>query len=815
MLGGNDVTPLDDEGLAGESFFESLIESSLDSVKVLDPDGRLLYLNRVGMESMEVADFAQLKGVLWWLLWPAEYRDQVRAAVEAARVGEVTRFRASSATASGSLKTWDVVVSPQRTSAGSVTRIVCTSRDITEATDIRAEKGELDLQRSLAVLRSAHRIAKIGGWETDYLTNRVVFTDEIWTMLGRPSRPYVSMEESLTYWAHESRAPMAEAVGRAKGFGELLIFEGEALTGTGDRIWLRLFGEPVFEGGACVALRGAIQDVTAEHAARARLEESERFVRGIIDGMGDMITVLDERGVVVAANQAWIEFRKTNPHSLSSDALGLDFLAGCRQVLGRPGQKLAASLDTVLTGEQATFEAEYPFHAPTRQRWVKLSAYRIPGAGPIRVVVMQQDITELKLSEQRLERANLVLKAATRAAESASEAKSAFLAAMSHEIRTPLNGVLGMAQAMAHDELTPAQRERLDVIRQSGEALLVLLNDVLDLSKVEAGKLDLEDGVVDVEQMAAGALASLGTFAVGKDLRFGVEVAPSARGCWRGDPNRVRQVLYNLISNALKFTERGSVQVEISHDGRDLILRVADTGPGIPAATRDKLFQKFVQADASTTRRYGGSGLGLAICRELVQLMGGQIAVDSVVGAGSTFFVSLPLSRIDAPAAAPSEAPPQIRANRTLRVLAAEDNPMNVLVLKTLLQQISVELYVVTNGVEAVAAWEDGVWDIILMDVQMPVMDGPTAARRIREREKSLGRPRTPIVALTANAMAHHKVEYADAGMDALTSKPIDFRRLLATMDSLLGVAEDVVPPRGRLRMTPAGTPPPRSSPHD
>lgn len=367
------------------------------------------------------------------------------------------------------------------------------------------------------------------------------------------------------------------------------------------------------------------------------------------------------------------------------------------------------------------------------------------------------------------------------AAEAANAAKSAFLAGMSHEIRTPLNGVLGMAQAMAADTLTPLQRDRLDVIRQSGEALLAILNDVLDLSKIEAGRLDIEQIDFDIEDIARGAHAAFTALANAKGLSFDLHVAPEARGAYRGDPIRLRQILYNLLSNALKFTEAGEVRVKVDRDAEGALrLVVADTGCGIDPERMKELFAPFVQADASTTRRFGGTGLGLAICRHLAEAMGGRIAVESIVGEGSRFTVVLPLPQGETPTAA--EADPAEPPLPAMRVLAAEDNTVNQLVLRTLLHQIGVEPVLVGDGAAAIEAWRREAWDVILMDVQMPVMDGPTAAALIRREEIETNRPRTPILALTANAMSHQIAEYLAAGMDGHVGKPIEIGRLYAAL---------------------------------
>jgi len=391
------------------------------------------------------------------------------------------------------------------------------------------------------------------------------------------------------------------------------------------------------------------------------------------------------------------------------------------------------------------------------------------------------------ISHRRQAERALALAAAE--ANAANQAKSAFLAAMSHEIRTPLNGVLGMAQAMAmEDDLPPHQRERLMVIRESGESLLAILNDLLDLSKIEAGKLELEEAEFDIQELTRGAHATFAAVAAAKGLDFRVSVSGAAEGVYLGDPLRLRQILHNLISNALKFTEEGSVEVGVSRRGRDLRIVVKDTGIGIPAGKAAQLFRKFEQGDASTTRRFGGTGLGLAICRDLAEMMGGSIEVESAPGKGAAFTVRLPLKRIGKVEEPADEPAPEIVPDETvLRVLVAEDNGMNQLVLKTLLAQLGVEPVVVPNGRAAVEAWEREPWDLILMDVQMPEMDGPTATGVIRRREAAEGRDRTPIVALTANAMQHQVVEYRAAGMDDVVPKPVEVDRLFRVLRAVGG----------------------------
>jgi signal transduction histidine kinase/ActR/RegA family two-component response regulator len=403
-------------------------------------------------------------------------------------------------------------------------------------------------------------------------------------------------------------------------------------------------------------------------------------------------------------------------------------------------------------------------------------------------------LAQLQANDNALHRAMTDLVEARDAAQAANVLKSQFLANMSHEIRTPLNGVLAMAQIIEMGELPSQQRERVEVIRRSGEELLAVLNDVLDISKIEAGKMELEVGEIDAEVLGANVRGAFAPLAEAKkNLRFNVDVRPEASGLRRGDPVRIGQILNNLVSNAIKFTAEGEVNVVvegIGPDGRDgLRLSVKDSGVGIAADKLPLLFQKFSQADGSNTRRYGGTGLGLAICRELAQLMRGKIEVESAEGKGSTFIVTLPAPKLartqEAGAAQPAEVL-DAGEERSLRVLAAEDIPTNQLVLKTIMQSFGVEITMVDNGRQAVEAWLAEPYDLILMDIQMPEMDGIAATRAIRAAEAEMGRPRTPIIAVSANAMTHQVKDYLAAGMDGHVAKPIELSKLHAAIEAAL-----------------------------
>ncbi|MDO8408807.1 MAG: ATP-binding protein [Phenylobacterium sp.] len=378
------------------------------------------------------------------------------------------------------------------------------------------------------------------------------------------------------------------------------------------------------------------------------------------------------------------------------------------------------------------------------------------------------------------------------AARAADRAKSEFLATMSHEIRTPLNGVLGMVQVMALDDLPTVQRERLAVVQDSASTLLDILNAILDIARIEAGEMTITAAEFDIDRLI-GPLGTLyGQIAAERGLTFTLDLAPEARGGRLGDEVRLRQVISNLISNALKFTETGSISVRIGGDAKSLTCEVTDTGIGIPLDHQATIFDKFVQADASNTRRSGGTGLGLAICRDLVALMGGKIEFTSQPGLGTTFTLSLPMARTT-PAYAGDEPPaagPPAAGVRGRRILIVDDNGANRMVLKTLLESQGLDCGQSADGHEAILAWGVGGWDLILMDIHMPGMDGMDATKVIRAAELDAGLPRTPILALTASVMTHETQRYLGVGMDGVAAKPVQLGPLMRQIEQALGVAK-------------------------
>jgi PAS domain S-box-containing protein len=424
---------------------------------------------------------------------------------------------------------------------------------------------------------------------------------------------------------------------------------------------------------------------------------------------------------------------------------------------------------------------------------------RTADGGPWCVVGTTVDIAVRKALEHQLE-------SAVEVAEQANAAKDVFVANMSHEIRTPLNGVMGITGALARTELTPQQREMVGIVQSSAQVLERLLSDILDQSKLDAGEFELQTAPFDLREAIESASELLRARAFEKGVDFSVSYSDATEGLFEGDAVRLRQIVSNLAANAIKFTEVGAVHIAVDAHPAEaadqpvtVTITVSDTGIGFDAETGQRLFARFVQADGSISRRFGGTGLGLAISKALTQRMGGVITARSEPGAGSVFEVRLPLGRVSGDAGqlaavvSVDEDDP-LEALSGLRVLLAEDHPTNQRVVQLILDSVGVDLTIVGDGEAAIEAFEHAPFDLILMDMQMPRVDGLTATREIRRREAASARPPIPIAMLTANATDEHREMAAQAGATHHIAKPITPQSLFAGIAAAMSAERMPVP---------------------
>ena len=541
--------------------------------------------------------------------------------------------------------------------------------------------------------------------------------------------------------------------------------------------WIE-FNYKTISGGRIISFA---RDVSALRSREAELDAERTLLREVLDSTDALVTLFDADARIILANERHSALLGA-PQQLF--APGVAFRDGIRWLIERGDFGPVEDSDKEACLRQEAFFSDIRREGSQRYarqmpdgRWVEFSYTLLSGN---RMISHARDVTPLKSSEQAALAAQAEAEAARDAAEAAAQAKSAFLAAMSHEIRTPMNGVLGMMEILDRSALEPDQARSVAVMRESAQSLLRIIDDVLDFSKIEAGRMEVEALPFSLRGLIEGTVETLMPQARQRGLTLFADPPDPGPDWLEGDPTRVRQILFNLIGNALKFTERGFVrlaaQTRPEGDRATVRLIVEDSGVGMDAETLARLFQPFTQADSSTTRRFGGTGLGLSIVRRLVELMAGEVRAESTPGRGSRFIVTLPLGIAVAPAATKPAvvAPPAPPGSAPLgRVLVVDDHPVNREVITRQLELLGIPAATADDGAQGLAHWQWHRPSVVLLDIHMPVMDGFEMARAIRQEEQVKGLPRTTLIAVTANAMKGEAERCYAAGMDGFVTKPV------------------------------------------
>jgi two-component system sensor histidine kinase/response regulator len=758
------------------------IEQVAESVVITDAQAKILYVNQAFSRMTGYAR-EEVLGSSPRLLKsdqqdPAFYRDLWKT-ITAGQIwhGELINRRKD-----GSLYTEEMSITPVREGGGAVTHYIAIKQDVT------ARRAAEDAQQLLAAIVESSEDAIIG-----HAPDGVIVT---WNRGAERLFGYRAEEvigKSAALILPPDKADLFPRVTERLKRGETISqWEVECVGKHKDGIEVSLSLSPIPNAAGQLAAVSAIaRDVAATKKAEHDLRASEKRYRLLFERNQAGILCTTPQGRILDCNGAL------------ATMLGYDSPA---DLLGRNATDFYCRSEArkhmlhELMSQNALTNLEVELRRKDDSRFWVIANMTVVEHDSDAVVIESTllDITYRKRVEAQLREAK-------EAAEAASQTKSEFLANMSHEIRTPMNGVIGMTELLLDTPLTPEQREYLSIVAASGRSLLAIINDVLDFSKIEAHKLDLHNSSFDLRSNIDTTLQEFRLRAAQKELRLACHIEPDVPARVVGDPVRIRQILVNLVGNAIKFTGHGGVTVRVSRVGQaegsiDLQLSVSDTGMGIAPEKQKVIFDPFTQADNSTTRQFGGTGLGLAITVQLVGLMGGTVRLESEVGKGSTFHVTVRLGaaepEVEAP---PPTSPPPRESSATLHCLVVEDNPVNQLLAVRLLQKHGHSAAVAGTGLAALAALERERFDVVLMDVQMPEMDGFETTRAIRKKERQSG-AHLPIIAMTAHAMERDRQRCLEAGMDWYVAKPIDAREFLAAVARVAPAAIHPIAPDPSLR---------------
>ncbi|HLZ75229.1 ATP-binding protein [Phenylobacterium sp.] len=744
-----------------------LFENSRDLMQVIGADGRFKLVNGAWkvLTDWDEADLIGERALDF--LHPediAVVRDHIRGLAPGEVAENPMRVRRRD-------ETWGWFAS--RTQKMPDGELIVTMRDATEE---RARSEELEETRRLR--RELSESAGIGTWLYEPLDDRIEWSQDLLGLTGFDIEDIDAPEKFYSRVHPRDREHTRALMAHAVMTGEGTTLEHRMKVGGRWTHWRATF-RTLPRAGGVFALKGISEEITelatARDAARRGELKMKKAQRDAEANAQRLAVALEaaEAGVYEidhVSKSFWAspEFVKITgqDNATYQEATQLRFPGFHPDDLDH----VRESFRRLHTGnsQAGAFDARI-VRADGETRWVRISHHLKVGRNGrwLKAVGLIQDFDERKRQE-------IALLEAQRAAEAAGEAKSAFLANMSHEIRTPMNGVMGVLHLLKGEKLTEEGRHMLEEALSCGQMLAELLNDVIDFSKIEAGRLELADEPLDPRGVVEGVVRLLRPQADAKGLLLRLD-ADANLGWVRSDPVRLRQALFNLVGNAVKFTERGSVTVRCTSPRAGFLrFEVIDTGVGIPAEAQDRIFQRFDQGDASTTRKFGGSGLGLAITKKLAEMMSGAVGFSSEEGLGSNFWLEIEAPVTEAVAETYESLEPVLDG---LRVLVVEDNATNRMIATKLLESLGAQVATAADGYLGVEAAQTGDFHLILMDVQMPGIDGLEAARRIRALGGAAAE--TPIVALTANVLAHQRRSYLDAGMDGVVGKPISPGTLL------------------------------------
>lgn len=659
--------------------------------------------------------------------------------------------------------------SPIRNVDGKVIKVLMFMMDISERKLMELEVREKD-QQIQSMMNNipgvTFRLNLVGEWSIQLISEAVL------QMTGWPAGDFMNGSVRFTPLIHPEDLSRIMSIAKS-AIARYTSFETEfrITDRSGNEKWISASVSPIQNSeGEVNSMDGVLLDITESKHKNAEYE-------GVVNAMNYAVSAAEFTidGFILSANENFLTL------------LGYEM----EEVIGRHHSILCPP-DFITTDRyqqkwQALRHGEFVhgeflrYGKHGKQIWINASysPIRDTDGKVTKVLMFMMDISERKLMEQEMQLAK-------EKAEQAASAKSTFLGNMSHEIRTPMNSIIGFSELLLDTAMEQEQRSYLNTINQSAKSLLHLLNDILDSAKLEKGMLDLEILDFSMRALVDGLISSLWLQARKKNLDLRLTLDHQAEGYYKGAEHRIRQVLTNLLGNAIKFTQSGYVELKVSHTAQNEVqFDIIDTGIGIDEDRLEAIFEPFTQADASMSRRFGGTGLGTTISKQLVELMGGRIVASSKIGTGSCFSVILPL------AAGTYQEYPLLKditqhALPALNILAADDIEQNRRLLKIMLEKQGHQLTLANNGQEVVDAWQTQPYDIILMDVQMPVMDGLSASLRIRELEQKTGKNRTPIIALTASVLEQDRQAAIQAEMDGFASKPVELPLLLAEIQRVL-----------------------------